>query len=785
MNRLTRLFLAFVLLSTALTVMVPASTLAQTAPEGFQHGTETFSRNVVDGFGTSEFAGNPEWEDDQSGTTSVNGSSGVFTTYNDSESIYLNPVEDSVDVLFDFRWTGGESASNRDHTLYVWGYSRNEGDSGSSSRLFKVGLENFLDDGESESSLYLDTIHDATYIDIPQMEIGTLYSMRISADDLGVSATLWEAAEEEPAPLLTVADQNIPFSSTKTFWMDIAGGPWPTTPGWAVELESITVTDSTVDSIPPGGFDHGKDDFTRTVPAGWGQSEFAGGEPWVNRGDNTNVSTTGTTAIMGPNGYQRISLDPAELPMEMIFDFRWMGGDPEGDYDHGFWFYGYSGGDYLFDAGITQYSYGGSVEQEIYIWTNEDGGYANQPTMTFGEWYSLRLAITEDGTAMTLWPSAEAEPAPQVTTTDAAMPFSAQRDFVLEIESATFTEGAYTEFNSITVRDVNDEPDGEDPEEPSVGGNNPSSSRSLIPSTTYRPDDEESFWEISDVTSKSSLYFDEQVFSLTSAGGAVNVSESAHIPFDPARFEPDPDDWFGGYYHTIRGRLLLAEGHGTTLELCFNVGGCVEEISLGDINGSVIYNNLEYQWEPELTVPDVPGGPMTGDGDGFDTIINHDRLFVLSPWNVPDGATAVYLRWSVASEAELTPLTFGGFVVATSITRVEVEPTIAVTAPALLNFGSGVPDDVLTLPATVVNVATNNATGYTLEADWSDLDGVVSTDAILASALTFALDGTASTSASERTEEAGTNHALTGSITLPFVTSDTYDGTATFTATTQ
>jgi len=197
--------------------------------------------------------------------------------------------------------------------------------------------------------------------------------------------------------------------------------------------------------------------------------------------------------------------------------------------------------------------------------------------------------------------------------------------------------------------------------------------------------------------------------------------------------------------------LWRLDGHGTTLDLCFDTDECLDTVSLGDINGATIYN---IDW----------------------------TAFALSA-TAPEDATEAYLVWSVGSEAEIDGLTWFFSANDTSITRVDVTPTITVTAPALLDFGPGIPGDILTVND-IVNVKTNFGAGYTLTSDWTGLVGMTSLDTINESALTFTLDGTASTGALERTMEVGTDHDLAGSITVPFVDTDTYNGSITFTGTT-
>jgi len=120
----------------------------------------------------------------------------------------------------------------------------------------------------------------------------------------------------------------------------------------------------------------------------------------------------------------------------------------------------------------------------------------------------------------------------------------------------------------------------------------------------------------------------------------------------------------------------------------------------------------------------------------------------------------------------------------TGITRVEVTTTITVTAPALINFGAGLPSDTLTISEDVT-VVTNNTAGYDLSFSINDMTSVGSGDTIPASAITATLDGQATVGSSGRTPPGGSSFGLDADLLLPFVGSGTYNGSMVFTALTR
>jgi hypothetical protein len=125
-------------------------------------------------------------------------------------------------------------------------------------------------------------------------------------------------------------------------------------------------------------------------------------------------------------------------------------------------------------------------------------------------------------------------------------------------------------------------------------------------------------------------------------------------------------------------------------------------------------------------------------------------------------------------------------------TSATVDSMISVTAPASIDFGAGVPGDLLTVSDSVVTVISNNAAGYTLAVQASALtDG---TDVIPATAMKFR-DGAATyaslaaaatdltlASPSAETDADGTAHLVDAQLVLPFVQSGAYEGTFVFTA---
>jgi len=213
---------------------------------------------------------------------------------------------------------------------------------------------------------------------------------------------------------------------------------------------------------------------------------------------------------------------------------------------------------------------------------------------------------------------------------------------------------------------------------------------------------------------------------------------------------------------TVTGFWRLS-GHGSTLTMCFDNGECPESESLGELGGSTIYN---IDWTP-FTLEAV----------------------------VPDDSYWLYLDWIVGSDSEIDNLEFGFDTSDTSNTLVDVLATISVEAPALIDMGAGIPGDELTANADVT-VSTNNEAGYDLQIAVSDMSaGAI--DTIAATSLSrrntdggsFANFAGANTplslaASAARTDAAGDTVNLDLRVLLPFVDTGVYNGTATFTATT-
>jgi hypothetical protein len=168
---------------------------------------------------------------------------------------------------------------------------------------------------------------------------------------------------------------------------------------------------------------------------------------------------------------------------------------------------------------------------------------------------------------------------------------------------------------------------------------------------------------------------------------------------------------------------------------------------------------------------------------------------------------------------KLSALVFAGLLFAASVvpafaatstqsatTTVTVNTSIVLTGvPATIAFGAGAPSDVVTAPGFTANVVSNNRIGYTIGVVTSNMASAGSTNTIPATAFTWA--GTSVTcaggstcagasgsptdtttpvqvaSATKRTAEAGDTFTIASSLTLPFVDSGAYTGTAVFTAT--
>jgi len=164
----------------------------------------------------------------------------------------------------------------------------------------------------------------------------------------------------------------------------------------------------------------------------------------------------------------------------------------------------------------------------------------------------------------------------------------------------------------------------------------------------------------------------------------------------------------------------------------------------------------------------------------------------------PSNATQAYLRWTVASNAELGYVTFdtGLTPAANGQVTVSVDKMISVDAPALIDFGAGVPGDTLAVSASTVTVITNSSGGYTLTMGGTDMTSTTTSDSIAVSDMSYTAGGPATAvpyssapaqvaSAAARTGASGQPTSIGLSLTVPFVASAAYDGTLTFTATTR
>lgn len=125
-------------------------------------------------------------------------------------------------------------------------------------------------------------------------------------------------------------------------------------------------------------------------------------------------------------------------------------------------------------------------------------------------------------------------------------------------------------------------------------------------------------------------------------------------------------------------------------------------------------------------------------------------------------------------------------------TSATVNSTISLAAPATIAFGAGNPGDTLSALDSTVTVISNNAAGYTLAVQGSDMtkaggsipltalsfrDGVTA----YASLVAVATDVVLATTAAE-TDADGTGHLIDAQLVLPFVEAGAYAGTFIFTA---
>ena len=250
------------------------------------------------------------------------------------------------------------------------------------------------------------------------------------------------------------------------------------------------------------------------------------------------------------------------------------------------------------------------------------------------------------------------------------------------------------------------------------------------------------------VTDPTAPSGDDHVLKLSSTSGQKTAA-SEHVTVIPGDEVRVWGDW----------RL---SGHGTRLRLCFDVGGCTSSATVGSLTGSTVYS---IDW----------------------------ITFELAT-NAPANSTEAWLEWTVGSDSYSDG--FSWSVLAdddTSNTIVDVNALITVNAPAMVDFGVGLPTDVLDQSFSV-NVITNNETGYDLEVTGTDMNGPSEDITINSMSISanggpynaFAGEGTALPVGSESvsTSEAGVDHPVAARLTLPFVGSGLYQGTLVFTATT-
>lgn len=123
---------------------------------------------------------------------------------------------------------------------------------------------------------------------------------------------------------------------------------------------------------------------------------------------------------------------------------------------------------------------------------------------------------------------------------------------------------------------------------------------------------------------------------------------------------------------------------------------------------------------------------------------------------------------------------------------------ITLSAPAGLDFdfGNAAPGDTSNVNDVAVTVTTNNADGYTLSVQASDMAGFANGGSIPATAMSFRVgtDAYAALTAANtdlqlaseatNTDANGTDYAIDAQLVVPWVAGDAYDGTVTFTAST-
>jgi hypothetical protein len=208
-------------------------------------------------------------------------------------------------------------------------------------------------------------------------------------------------------------------------------------------------------------------------------------------------------------------------------------------------------------------------------------------------------------------------------------------------------------------------------------------------------------------------------------------------------------------------------GHGTKIELCFVGGSCTASSTMGRLTGTTVYSIPWIEFDLSTTVP--------------------------------AGRTQAYLRWTVASDSQIDylDLNTGLTPAANGQVTVTVDKMISVDAPALIDFGAGVPGDTLAVTGSTVTVTTNSPGGYTLTMGGTDMTSTTTSDTIAVSAMTYTAGTGPSTavppaaspaqvaSAAARTGASGQPTSIGLSLTVPFVAGAAYDGTLTFTATTR
>jgi hypothetical protein len=126
-------------------------------------------------------------------------------------------------------------------------------------------------------------------------------------------------------------------------------------------------------------------------------------------------------------------------------------------------------------------------------------------------------------------------------------------------------------------------------------------------------------------------------------------------------------------------------------------------------------------------------------------------------------------------------------------TSATVNSVLSIAAPATIAFGAGVPGDELAVDNSTVTVISNNATGYDLSVQASDLTDATD-GTIPASAMSFR-DGTSAyapltaagtdlllASPGAETDANGTDHLIDAQLVLPWTQAGDYTGTFTFTA---